>query len=54
MVYSDLLKNALIVPLKILKGHTTEEDLGILDCIFHPNQPWIFSAGADKTIRLFT
>ncbi len=54
MVYSDLLQNPLIVPLKQLRGHKVEDGLGILDCVFHPHQPWIFSAGADKTIRLFT
>jgi len=54
MVYSDLLKNAMIVPLKQLKGHKLKDDLGILDCIFHPVQPWLFSAGADGTVRLFT
>jgi len=53
MVYSDLLQNALIVPLRILRGHEQVNDLGILDCIFHPYQPWIFTCGADKTIRLF-
>jgi ribosome biogenesis protein ERB1 len=53
MVYDDFLKNAFIVPLKILKGHEIVNDLGVLDIIFHPTQPWIFSAGADSTIRLF-
>ena len=27
---------------------------GVLDCQFHPMQPWIFSAGADHLIRLYT
>ncbi|XP_045192992.2 ribosome biogenesis protein bop1-like [Mercenaria mercenaria] len=54
MVYNDLLQNPLIVPVKVLKGHTAEKDVGILDCVFHPLQPWIFSAGADATIRLYT
>ncbi|KAI1285352.1 Ribosome biogenesis protein bop1-B [Halotydeus destructor] len=54
MVYSDLMQNPLIVPVKVLRGHKTVESLGVLDCCFHPNQPWILSAGADKTIRLFT
>lgn len=51
---SDLLKNPLIVPVKILKGHAISHDLGVLDCVFHPSQPWVFSCGADTTIRLFT
>lgn len=28
--------------------------VGVLDCQFHPTQPWLFTAGADSTIRLFT
>lgn len=27
---------------------------GVLDCQFHPTQPWIFTAGADHLIRLYT
>jgi len=54
MVYSDLMQNPLIVPLKILRGHHVTNDYGVLDCQFHPTQPWIFTAGADSTIRLFT
>jgi len=53
MVYSDLSKNPMIVPIKQLKGHKLSDDLGILDCTFHPIQSWIFSAGADATIRLY-
>jgi ribosome biogenesis protein ERB1 len=52
-VYNDYNTNARIVPLKVLKGHATADDLGVLDCLFHPTQPWIFSAGADSTIRLY-
>lgn len=54
MVYNDLLQDPLIVPVKQLKGHTLKNDLGVLDCCFHPIQPWIFSSGADGTIRLYT
>jgi len=53
-VYSDLMQNPMIVPLKILRGHKTVDDIGVVDCTFHPQQPWIFTCGADKTIRLFT
>ncbi|XP_078146685.1 ribosome biogenesis protein bop1 [Centroberyx gerrardi] len=53
-VYNDLLQNPLIVPVKVLKGHVLTHDLGVLDVTFHPTQPWIFSSGADATIRLFT
>eukprot|EP00741_Cyanophora_paradoxa_P025456 tig00000382_g24574.t1 len=53
MVYADLLQNPLIVPVKILKAHTPVDHLGVLDTVFHPTQPWVFSCGADKIIRLF-
>ena len=54
MVYNDLMKNALIVPVKVLKGHKIVDDLGVLDICFHPTQPWIFSAGADHNIILWS
>ncbi|XP_028919139.1 ribosome biogenesis protein BOP1 [Ornithorhynchus anatinus] len=53
-VYGDLLRNPLLVPVKVLKGHAPTRDLGVLDVAFHPSQPWIFSSGADGTVRLFT
>eukprot|EP00750_Incisomonas_marina_P007496 INCI14989.5.p1 GENE.INCI14989.5~~INCI14989.5.p1 ORF type:complete len:853 (-),score=163.28 INCI14989.5:2216-4774(-) len=58
MVYSDLLRNPLVVPLTILRGKTstvsgTGAALGVLDCAFHPTQPWVFGASADNNIRLF-
>lgn len=53
-VYSDLMSNALIVPVKILRGHTTTDRLGTMCVVFHPTQPWIFSGGADGVINLFT
>lgn len=53
MVYSDYTKNAFIVPVKVLKGHEIVSEIGVLDIVFHPKQPWIFSAGADRTIRLY-
>ncbi|XP_064641082.1 ribosome biogenesis protein bop1-like isoform X2 [Lineus longissimus] len=54
MVYNDLLQNPVIVPVKMLRGHEATKDLGVLDCMFHPTQPWLFSSGSDMTIRLFT
>lgn len=54
MVYSDLMQNPLIVPVKILRGHSMQKGMGVLDCAFHPQQPWVITAGADATLRLFT
>lgn len=53
MVYSDLNQNPLIVPLEILRGHTSSNGRGVMDCKFHPRQPWLFTAGADSVIRLY-
>ncbi|XP_055530537.1 ribosome biogenesis protein BOP1 homolog [Wyeomyia smithii] len=54
MVYSDLLQNPLIVPLRRLEHHDRVNDFGAFDVVFHPTQPWLFSSGADHTIRLYT
>lgn len=53
-VYDDWLKDPMIVPVKILRGHRITDHLGVLNVAFHPVQPWIFSCGADRTIRLYT
>jgi len=52
-VYSDLMKNPLVVPVKILRGHSIVKKLGVISFAFHPNQPWLFSAGADGKIHLY-
>lgn len=54
MVYNDLLQNPLIVPLKKLKYHEKRQDFGCFGVIWHPYQPWVFSTGADATVRLYT
>ena len=55
MVFNDLLQNALIVPVKILKAHNPNKatGLGAMDCNFHPTQPWIFTCGSEGTIKLW-
>ncbi|KAG2704480.1 hypothetical protein I3760_05G005700 [Carya illinoinensis] len=53
MVYSDLNQNPLVVPLEILRGHTSSNGRGVMDCKFHPRQPWLFTAGADSVIKLY-
>lgn len=55
MVFNDLLQNALIVPVKILKAHNPNKasGLGAMDCKFHPTQPWIFTCGSEGTIKLW-
>lgn len=55
MVYNDLLQNALVVPIKVLKAHIPQKEngLGAMSVAFHPKQPWIFTAGADGHIKLW-
>lgn len=55
MVFNDLLQNALIVPVKILKAHQPNKatGLGAMSCKFHPTQPWIFTCGSEGTIKLW-
>jgi len=53
MVYSDLMRNPLLVPVKILRGHTITNKHGVLTIVFHPTQPWIFTGGADGRIFLW-
>jgi ribosome biogenesis protein ERB1 len=53
-VVSDLMENATIVPVKMLRGHKVISKLGVLDVDWHPKHPWCLSAGADGTCRLWT
>ena len=53
-VVSDLMENAVVVPLKVLRGHEVVRELGVLDLDWHPREPWLVSAGADGTCRLWT
>jgi ribosome biogenesis protein ERB1 len=52
-VVSDMMENAQIVPVKVLKGHKVKNALGVLDVDWHPREPWCVSAGADGTCRLW-
>lgn len=53
-VVSDAMENATIVPVKVLKGHKVKSALGVMDVDWHPKEPWLVSAGADGTCRLWT
>jgi len=53
-VFDNFSKDPFVVPVKVLRGHTpTTDGLGVLQSIFHPTQPWIFTAGADGRVQLF-
>ncbi|UXI19310.1 hypothetical protein NH340_JMT05253 [Sarcoptes scabiei] len=54
MVYDDLLQNALIVPVKVLRFNQIDKKMAaISSCVFHPSQPWLFAV-CSKKIALFT
>ena len=52
-VVDDLMENANIVPLKVLRGHKVVGQLGVLDLDWCAGKPWCVSAGADGTCRLW-
>ncbi|KIW06526.1 uncharacterized protein PV09_02958 [Verruconis gallopava] len=52
-VVADLMENATIVPLKVLKGHKVNGQLGVLGLDWHPKHPWCVSAGADGSCRVW-
>jgi ribosome biogenesis protein ERB1 len=52
-VTSDMMSNAQIVPLKVLRGHKVAGGLGVMDLDWHPQHPWLVSAGGDGTCRLW-
>jgi ribosome biogenesis protein ERB1 len=52
-VFDDLVTNPRIVPVKELSGHEKNNVLGVLGLAWHPSQPWLVSAGADHSIRLW-
>ncbi|KAI4162041.1 MAG: hypothetical protein LQ342_004353 [Letrouitia transgressa] len=52
-VVGDLMQNATIVPVKVLRGHDVKGTIGVLDLDWHPKEPWLVSAGSDGTCRLW-
>lgn len=52
--HAETLQDAVIIPLKVLRGHTTSQSEGVKNILFHPKQPWIFSVGYDGKVILWT
>lgn len=57
-VFQDLMQNPVIVPVKIVTGHSNKSQNGnriaLTQCAFHPTQPWILTGTIDGSISLFT
>ncbi|KAK7470871.1 Ribosome biogenesis protein erb1 [Stygiomarasmius scandens] len=52
-VYSDLMTDPLIVPLKILRGHEITQGLGVLQVRWSNKHPWLVSSGADGVVNVW-
>lgn len=52
-VMGDLMENASIVPLTVLRGHKVTGSLGVMDLDWHPDLAYCVSGGADGTCRLW-
>jgi len=52
-ISSDLMQGPLIVPVKRLREHAVNQGFGVLDCMWHPTQPWLFTGGADHQAFLW-
>ncbi|CAI4221219.1 unnamed protein product [Auanema sp. JU1783] len=53
-IHTDLAKDNELYPVKRLYGHQQTNDLHMLDCVWHPTQAWLLTAGADGKIGLFS
>lgn len=53
-VVSSLGKTLYLVLVHTLIASVPHSSTGVLDIVFHPHQPWLISAGADSTLRLYT
>jgi ribosome biogenesis protein ERB1 len=52
-VFADLMSDPLLVPLKILRGHTVRDGLGVLALAWAPRAPTLLSAGADGAVSVW-
>lgn len=51
---AENLQDPIVLPLKVLRGHTVRSFEGVKCIKFHPKQPWIFSVGKDGKLLLWT
>ena len=52
-VYDDLSTSPVIVPLKVLRAHEVRQHTGVTGMSWHPQQPWLVTAGADGKAKLW-
>jgi len=51
---TDIMQDAIMMPLKVLRGHSVKSLEGVKNVLFHPKQPWLFSIGCDGKVLLWT
>jgi len=55
MVFNDMNQNVRIVPVNILNGTpSASSGVGVLQCCYHPTQPWLVTSCADGSMLLWT
>lgn len=52
-INDDIFGDPVLLPLKVLKGHSKIGINGVKSIKFHPKQPWIFSCGWDHKVFLW-
>merc|ERR1740121_1021136 len=52
-VFEDLMQSPMIVPVKRLRDHAVHQGFGVLTCTWHPDQPWLFTGGADHRVYMW-
>ena len=59
-ISADMIKDPIIVPLKVLKPQNTDNTCKIFFYLvltyscFHPKHPWVFTSGEDNLIRMWS
>ena len=48
------MQDAVMMPLKVLRGHTQRQHEGVKAVLWHTKQPWVFSTGSDGKVLCWT
>lgn len=52
MVFTSLIENPKIVPVKKIHVHKVKGGVGVLHNEFHPFRPWLLTSGCDGCVKL--
>ena len=51
---TEIMQDAVMMPLKVLRGHTQRQHEGVKAVLWHTKQPWVFSTGSDGKVLCWT